>query len=382
MREIVETCISRADILRTKYLNERIMVDGTPKDFERLILSQRDNQFFPEIVKHLESPVDQDSPLSHRNLKSAYDSIRDDLIDEILKDANSVKQKMQRLQTLQDVVLDCCKIIHITGDDTGEGHRLFQVLNDRGVGLTDGDLLRSRTLELLESHAEYQNKAEKVWDLLLSEEISTVDHFLRAFYSSRESKRPRRSNLFDDFSEACLNFRLPLSQRDAEQILGLLQEIEEERAIFLNLKSGTWPFERDISQVSNWDKNRLALLMNALNHDLCIPLLLAAVKVGQVFFRDLVMCLERFVFRYVIICDVHVGNLSKLYMEQAAQIRNNPQNYKLSTLIDELKKLQTEGAPDPVFETNLPEKMQYKGGGNKSLKYFLITIEDYRRWAL
>ena len=380
-KEIVKTCKSRADILRTKYLTDRIKVDGTLKDLARLVLSQRDNQFFPEIVKHSEPPVNQDSPLSHRNLKNAYDSIRADLIDEILKDVNSLKEKIQRLKILQDVVLDYSLIIHITGDDTGEGHRLFQVLNDRGVGLTDGDLLRSRTLELLEGHA-CQNIAEEVWNLLLSEEISTVDQFLRAFYSSRESKRPRRSNLFDDFSEAFLSFRFPLSQRDADQILKLLQEIEEERAIFLNIKSGTWPFEQDIPQVSNWDKNRLALLMNGLNHQLCIPLLLAAVKVSQVFFRDLVMCLERFVFRYVIICDVHVGNLTKLYMEQAAQIRSNSQNYKLSTLIDELKKLQTEDAPDSVFETNLPEKMQYKRGGNKSLKYFLITIEDYRRWVL
>lgn len=380
-KEKYEICKSRADTLRTDYLTYKSEVDGKPQELARLELSQRDNQFFPEIVKHSDPQVDRNSPLSHRNLKNAYDSIRADLIDEILKDANSVEKKMQRLQILQDVVLDYSLIIHITGDDTGEGHRLFQVLNDRGVGLTDGDLLRSRTLELLEGHAD-QNIAEEVWDSLLSEEISTVDQFLRAFYSSRESKRPRRSNLFDDFSEAFLSFRFPLSQRDADQILKLLQEIEEERAIFLNIKSGTWPFEQDIPQVSRWDKNRLALLMNGLNHQLCIPLLLAAVKVSQEFFRDLVMCLERFVFRYVIICDVHVGNLTKLYMEQAAQIRGNSQNYKLSTLIDELKKLQTEDAPDSVFETNLPEKMQYKRGGNKSLKYFLITIEDYRRWAL
>jgi hypothetical protein len=195
------------------------------------------------------------------------------------------------------------------------------------------------------------------------------------------SDRPRRSNLYDDFKRDFLNYDAPISEEDADEILEIVQEIETERSIFLNVLSGEWPYEEEHQNVTTWDRNRLKLLMWGLNHKLCIPLLLAAVQLEQLIFRNLVKLLERFVFRYVIVCDAHVGKLNKLYLEQAAEIRDDPEAYRLSNLTRELRRLQNDDASEPVFTTNLSEKIQYKRGGNKTLKYFLTTVEDYLRWA-
>ena len=40
--------------------------------------------------------------------------------------------------------------IFMCSDERSEAYQIFQVLNDRGVNLGKGDLLRARTLELLD----------------------------------------------------------------------------------------------------------------------------------------------------------------------------------------------------------------------------------------
>lgn len=378
---ISATCQQRADTLRSDFLTYNGEKDGRPCILSRLELSRRDIRLFPELINHRDPEVDNRDSLSHKNLKYAYDTIRSDLVNEIINNLDDYSEKITRLENLKKVALDHSLIIHITGDNEEEGNRLFQVINDRGAGLTDGDLLRSRSLELLESYDTHQELAEEAWDELLAEEISTVDHFLKVFYSSRKSERPRKSNLFDDFANAFLDYQIPINTEMADNILDLVQEVETERSVFLNVLAGEWPYELIDSRISEWDRNRLKLLMSGLNHTLCIPLLLAAVKLEQTTFSDLVNLLERFVFRYVIVCDRHVGTLSKVYLEHSVLIRDNPETYSIANLKTRLNQLQNEDASDSLFKADLPEKIYYKRGGNKTLKYFLTTVEDYLRWA-
>jgi len=376
-----DTCRQRAETLRSDFLTYNGEKDGKPCILFRLELSRRDIRLFPELINHRDPGVDNRDSLSHKNLKYAYDTIRSDLVNEIITRSDDYSEKITCLENLKKVALDHSLIIHITGDNEEEGHRLFQVLNDRGAGLTDGDLLRSRSLELLEGHDTHQVLAEDVWDELLAEETSTVDHFLKAFYSSRKSERPRKSNLFDDFANAFLDYQMPIDMEMSENILNLVQEVESERSVFLKVLAGDWPYERVDHQISEWDRNRLKLLMSGLNHTLCVPLLLAAANLEQTAFSELVNLLERFVFRYVIVCDIHVGTLSTAYLEHSALIRNNPTEYSIATLRTKLNQLQDENTSDSVFKVNLPEKIYYKRGGNKTLKYFLTTVEDYLRWV-
>ncbi len=51
---------------------------------------------------------------------------------------------------VEQVLAEDCTVIYMAADTRSEAYQIFQVLNDRGVQLTDGDMLRARTLELLD----------------------------------------------------------------------------------------------------------------------------------------------------------------------------------------------------------------------------------------
>lgn len=84
-------------------------------------------------------------------------------------------------------------------DSRDSAYRLFQVLNDRGTGLNEGDLLKSKTLEALETFPEEQEQVQKCWDEILEAEPSKVESFLRTYYASCCGKRAGRASLYDDF---------------------------------------------------------------------------------------------------------------------------------------------------------------------------------------
>ena len=53
-------------------------------------------------------------------------------------------------------------------------------MNDRGAGLTEGDLLKSKTLEVLEKHFSIkQSTVQDAWDEILQDEPKQIEQFLR-----------------------------------------------------------------------------------------------------------------------------------------------------------------------------------------------------------
>lgn len=90
----------------------------------------------------------------------------------------------------------------MAADTRSEAYQIFQVLNDRGVQLTDGDTLRARTLELLDdkSLTSIQDKLALAWDDVLAHEPRDIDKFLRWYFASHEGRRPSSSGLTISFS--------------------------------------------------------------------------------------------------------------------------------------------------------------------------------------
>lgn len=73
----------------------------------------------------------------------------------------------------ENIVHNNCTIIFIDSKTRESAYKLFQVLNDRGAGLTEGDLLKSKTLEVLEKHFSIkQSTVQDAWDEILQESRS------------------------------------------------------------------------------------------------------------------------------------------------------------------------------------------------------------------
>jgi hypothetical protein len=220
------------------------------------------------------------------------------------------------------------------------------------------------------------------WDALdiTSGKISQTELFLRTYFSAKTGRRAGKRTLYNQLK---LEFFPEVEIRtstDATDIVSRIESMSDEMARFRKLRDHEWPYEEPSTKITDWDRSRLGLLIGALQHILCLPLLLSATYLPESKFAELISLLERFVFRYVIICNVHVGKLTDVYHKHSKLIRENPIVYKVNLLRDDLRELQNLEASESQFK-ELLKVLQYKEkSGNKALKYFLITVEQYSSW--
>ena len=368
--------------IKSLYLTHLYAVDLEYKDVPKLTLSKADNAFFQSILEGKDPATERPS---HERIKYAWERLKSFLASE-LEAEKTASCKATRLQYLIDQVLaEDCTVIFMWSDNRSEAYRIFQVLNDRGVSLTNGDLLRARTLELLDhtAVAATQNELAERWDSTLAYPPSSIDDYLLWYFGSYEGYRPKRSDVADRFievrfSEASL--AKPITQAQANKILEEVKRLDDDFALLNQLNSGEWPYI-DQSGVTQWDVERLSLLVGHLKHTNAMPLLMALQLLEPRRFAEAVASLERFVFRYKTIGNTHISPATKLYHEHALLIRNDPRAYKVGTLRAALEGLIKKYASGRRFSAAISE-LTYspRGGGNGDIRYLLIAIEDYLQW--
>ena len=236
----------------------------------RLTLSKVDRIFFEQLINQTSSS--KPKPDSHKRLKFSFDKIFKELIKPIVEDSKiSIIDKLNQLLSLKSCITDDCYVLHIVSDDRNETYRLFAVLNDRGKTLSDGELLRSRTLELLEGHQIYQDAVERHWDEVLSGKPSQISEFLGSYYPSHIGQRASKRDLFDDYCKKFFSYSTSSvkTDKDAKLVEQRVANILYEYNTFSKIKDGEWVYEN--SMVSEWDRGRLFRLVKILKHTICKP---------------------------------------------------------------------------------------------------------------
>jgi len=342
-----------------------------------LKLSKADDLFFLELIRNKKPVISRDS---HKRLQDAFTKISKKV--EILTEDKDIGTYLDNLEILEQNIDDDFSLLHVITKDRKEAYTLFQVLNDRGKSLTEGDLLRAKTLEMLEGHQQQQGSVEAYWDNILSDPPRETEDLLRAIYASYKEERPGQNTLFDDFLDVFFPEHLlsAISVNDADNIYLQTQKIQHEISNGRKLVKGEWVFP--IGQpVTSWDRNRLGLLVNELKNTTFLPVLLAGCQLDHKKFAEMVGLLDRFMFRYTIICRQHHTDILKVVHAESGEIRKNPSGYTLQSLKIKLQDLLDRKANDTFFKTSL-DSLVYSTNGtsNKPLKYFLITLEDYLRW--
>jgi uncharacterized protein with ParB-like and HNH nuclease domain len=269
--ELSKQAAFAADKLRKDFLKYD---EGPNRQLFRVELSKADKEFFESL---LDGKKPKATHASHKRLRYAYRTIDKNLVKSIVVLVDDLQQKYDNLTRLSDTAKEDCYVMHLTTETKPEAYRLFQVLNDRGSSLTEGDLLKSTTLELLEDFPIIQEKAEEDWKHILKREFGMTEQFLRAFQASRTGKRPGKRTLFDDFYEAFFKSQTPVGQDQAkaEQVQSEIHHMRDESTLYAQLVAPQWPFD-SVPEVTEWDRKRLNLLIQTLRHKLCLPLLLAA----------------------------------------------------------------------------------------------------------
>lgn len=344
-------------------------------------LSKLDNDYY-KLITSFTFPRTI-SAHSHFLLNQAYHKIKT-TISEIAQYGNPINLsgQMDNLEKVHQIIDIDFSILHMITENKDDAYTLFQVLNNRGKSLTEGDLLRAKTLELLESYPTEQAIVNNTWNEILTDKPTETHNYLKWIFASVVGRSAKNNNFYQDFLENLfpVHSNSPISSSDAtsikNQTIFIMGEVEKCR----NVVQGIWPFPNQ-QPIEFWDRNRLTVLIKELKHILAMPILIAASQFNDTKFRDLVSIIDRFVFRYVYMCNQHATPVGKIYMQEAVKIRADSDNYNLADLNVRLKALQDQKAPDSIFESAL-DNLFYtkKGKSNKPLKYLLINCEYYYRW--
>jgi hypothetical protein len=345
----------------------------------RLTLSQRDKQFFADMLAGSATKPTGGADESHKRLWKARDILRAELFDVFLKGASTAADQLKRLNALRDALLEDGYLVHLFTNDARDAYQVFMILNDRGRPLSTGSLLRTHTLAVLASHSAQQSGAETDWDSILSAGDRVVDSFLIAYYVSYQGDRVPKGELYRSFRDVFLVESVK-TVGEANALRTRIGTLRAEMGTFRRIRGGEWPY--DNPTVAAWERDRLSRLTTALGHDLANPLLLATARtVDEKVFRDLVLVLEPFVFRYINVVGASPTRLQAEYYKAAKATRVTGK-LDINTLRNALKKLMTQLAPDTLFEAQLREQLRFGDGKPRKLliRHFLTTLEDYEKW--
>ena len=221
----------------------------------------------------------------------------------------------------------------------------------------------------------------KIWDEILSEKPTETERFLRCYFSSMQGQRPGQSSLFDDFVNAFFPTYngAPLSTQACRTLVKQVTTLRDEYRRYSKIVEGIWPYPPS-THTKPVEKERLPMLVNVLDHELCHPLLLAAGTLDESKFKEVVQLVERIAFRYKYVCNGHVGSLTAVYLKQAKAIRDSGSSYRPRDMQQAFFELQERRAPAELFSSSLDRLVYHDSGNNRPVKYFLLTAEYYWRW--
>ncbi|MCA9486958.1 MAG: DUF262 domain-containing protein, partial [Nanoarchaeota archaeon] len=184
--------------LKSKYLLYRDSINLEYVDVSRLKLSNADDAYFQDLINEKNPEAKRDS---HKRIFEAWTRLNNFVESEVIASGDPLEQAQCMGLLVSGVLAEDCTIIFMWSDERTEAFQIFQVLNDRGVNLTDGDLLRAKTMELLDTkaHKKIQEAVSLLWDEILSYPPKDIDDYLRWYFSSVEETRPNSANLEDQF---------------------------------------------------------------------------------------------------------------------------------------------------------------------------------------
>ena len=366
---------------------------GDDKEVEILKASPMDHSVFQKILNNEEKLEDLTS-VSHRLIRSARDKIRKNLVRVLKPNPRNDEEYFKSLGNLLDSVKDDCKVIYIVCPNRDDAYELFQVLNDRGKSLTDGDLLRAYTFQEADRYSAHETPHQSLseyWNEILSGKEGQVKQFLEQYFRMVIGTKPQKKQLYRQFQDLVFEqdkkevesiegqSEEEASRKQVGKITDRVSDLRGHNRVFLKLTDGDWPFENLHQSIEDYDRYRLELLIRVLELKNVSILLAAREKLEQPKFRELLFILEKFFFRYRTICGGSADQVGNVFGRHANRIFNN--NYDVEILKQDLKKLINDDAADETFKEQLRLNLIFKDNGRvkQRIRYFLIFLEDHRK---
>lgn len=356
------------DIYKYFYLDER--ENREIKKHVRIKIGNADNEFYQSLIEA--NPL-RATRNSHELMLKAKKNFQTFIKDELFKN----KKISECLEIIDDIVKlfeESFLVIHIVTNSMDDAYKLFTVLNDRGINLTEGELLKAYTIGVCSDNASYQRSISDNWDAILKYPSKKVTDYLRWILIMLTGNNVTASSVLEEYKK-----NIFFESRDKKEINQTVLFIRDcvERLEYIS--SGEWPYENDT--YSKWHKSKLDLLINKLKHLHAMPLLLAASFSSELNFKNIVSETSRLFIRCKMISDLHASIFTKLYATLALKIHTERDRFDICTLHQAFNNSILDKDPDDIkFNTSVRGLTYQKKGDNKPLKCLLMTIQENWEW--
>ncbi len=285
----------------------------------RLEMSRNNQDFFLQKILKLGGASEKNlivfENISKRNkgLATAY-SIFYKKISEELGKYPELDEKIHYLISLSNTFLKNFIVVRNIIDTPARAYRIFDTINNRGIGLNESDLVKNYLLEQLDHSGGdidvWYNKWQETLNVLDNAHVKEADflrHYLMAYYGKTGPKE-----VFDTVSTHV---------ETKEQVENFIDDIYNSAKIYHRLKEPEptdWFGEHDLIDD--------LLSFNSLNAKVVYPVLLKAVDVfgrDRKLFKQFVENLLKFFFRSRTICQTNATALEALMNTLCKELRDN-----------------------------------------------------------
>lgn len=172
------------------------------------------------------------------------------------------KQEHMELQQFVRFIFNKALFIYVSTDNTEDAFRLFTILNNRGIPLTNADILKSQNIGALKDDKEVVKYA-RIWEDIEGKHGEEFDRFLQ-FIRTILVQEKARTNLLEEFNEKIYYLKSPSKSRlkmgkETFELINKYNDIFEE---IIDLQSDT---------LSNEFKNLITVMKIGLRSDDWIP---------------------------------------------------------------------------------------------------------------
>ncbi len=368
--------------LRKKYL---LSCSGihTCECEKKLKLSQRDSSFWESMFAGT-VPRKEDGMLESQLCLLKAREIIIGYLEKITKEMNSAERE-STLMKFVDALANSFRIVMLMSEKGGQEFALFQIVNDRGVPLTAGELLKARTIELLTSQKKEERRdriireAEEIWSDILQDDGKTTERFLVWHYTAvlgKKTKSIEKISLREQYEcdiFQCLNQR-EISMDAQEEMLDKLKQLHLNVRMCRRLEKGEFPVK-----CNNENINLLfSILICNMKNIFVIPIYLHIFecyteKKAMSIIELLTPMLAKTYFQAKRLGRAADESVRKCYLEIWNKI--GEEKVSMEAIKEILEKLLKKGKHEEEFNRKIEQDIFERNTGNFEAKFLLLMIE-------
>lgn len=256
LRDLIDDSKNKTTI-HSKIYQEKDELEGIPER-TRITYKIRDN--VDEFIKKYIIEYNGTSQEEHLiRIKNENNISLSHMANAILVMREILKHKAD-LPKFVGYIFSKALFIYVSTSNTEDAFRMFTILNDRGIPLTNADILKSQNIGVLSNEREIKKYAE-LWEDIEGKHGDGFDRFLQ-FIRSILIKEKARANLLEEFTEKIYKVGIIEKGKDSFELIRQYNEIYEK---LIDLQD---------DNLSNKFKNLISIMKIGLRSEDWIPPLL------------------------------------------------------------------------------------------------------------